>query len=859
MTDAELDQAKRDASFLRSLVGSQPKLKRSGQDWVCCCPLHTEKSASFTMYADGHFHCYGCGANGTCVDYVMARDKVDVGEAIQRIARERGVDPQQPKKPKEGNGVRLEKWHPMVPPPANAGRPPAHMLRNCIPFEYVDANGHLLFYQRRFDKPDDDKEMLPLTYGTLTKDGHTVTGWHSKGPSRPVPLYRLDRLTTADPDSHVIVVEGEGKCQAAERMFPDYVVTSWMNGANSVPHSGWSPLKRFREDHLIWWPDADKPKADGKPHGCFVASPEFRKLFPKTLSVDTTGLDDIKNGFDAVDLERLPDVNDYEAWLKARIRHPSLTDFPGNQTWTEPVDLFAFSDIAPPNVTEADVPAAIWPFVHDTAERMGVARSSVALSAIVSCSGAISDEWCVQPKQNDTEWTENARLWGALVGPPSILKTPIIKAATRPLDLLEMHHEQQWQEEMETYELQLAAWQEAKDAAKKAKCRFDDPKPHRPRKPRFIVESTTIEALQEVLRSDGEARYDAPAKKVLSRQDELSEWLANLDRYSGGRGGGDRGAYLRLWNGGRYSVDRIGRGSFSSNHWSACLLGGIQPEPIQQIAKHSVDDGLLQRFLFDVPPPEPGEGQDRTPSYAAIDRYNALFPALAALHPPRNERGYPEAVHLHRDAQQHRQNVEIQARAISSMPDTSRQLRSALGKWSGYFARLCLTFHLIEIADARAKGDIGPPLAIISADTAARVECYMCDVLLPHLLRAYAVMFATTQTGHAAWVAGHILANSLDRITVRDIMRGYSALSSPEARAEIDSVMASLVAVGWLDPEPSRNALTPVSAWRVNPVVHERYAARAEQERAERKRRAEEVVAVRKAAAARKAQRAKAA
>ena len=93
------------------------------------------------------------------------------------------------------------------------------------------------------------------------------------------PLYRLDRLMQADPETRVIVVEGEKACQAAERLFPDAVITTWLNGAGSVNGTDWSPLRRFK--NIIWWADADKPRADGKPKGCFLATPAFLKLFPR--------------------------------------------------------------------------------------------------------------------------------------------------------------------------------------------------------------------------------------------------------------------------------------------------------------------------------------------------------------------------------------------------------------------------------------------------------------------------------------------------------------------------------------------------------------------------------------------------
>jgi hypothetical protein len=54
--------------------------------------------------------------------------------------------------------------------------------------------------------------------------------------------------------------------------------------------------------------------------------------------------------------------------------------------------------------------------------------------------------------------------------------------------------------------------------------------------------------------------------------------------------------------------------------------------------------------------------------------------------------------------------------------------------------------------------------------------------------------------------------------------------------------MASLVSIGWLDPEQPRNPLNPVSSWRVNPLVHTMFTDRAKQERQDRQQRQEEII-----------------
>src|SRR4051794_27938518 len=121
---------------------------------------------------------------------------------------------------------------------------------------------------------------------------------------------------------------------------------------------------------------------------------------------------------------------------------------------------------------------------------------------------------------------------------------------------------------------------------------------------------------------------------------------------------------------------------------------------------------------------------------------------------------------------------------MAAMPDVSNRLKAALGKWPGLFARIALTFHLIEIADCRARDASWPVLSVVSEANARRAASYLRDILLPHLLRAEAIMFSTSQTGHARWIAGFILARGQRRIARRDIAQNYTPLRPPEALRE---------------------------------------------------------------------------
>ncbi len=189
--------------------------------------------------------------------------------------------------------------------------------------------------------------------------------------------------------------------------------------------------------------------------------------------------------------------------------------------WPEPVDFLTDREHGAPQLNERHVPPSLWPFIADTAARLGVATSSVALAAIVACASVISEEWQIQPKRRDFTWTEAARLWAAIVGPPSILKTPVIAVATAPVVAMEVAARKVWAEQMVAHRAALAAW--------KAGDKTDE-EPTPPRRPRYLVESATIEALQEVLRDDEDGKQFAPQGKVLCRQDELSEFLAGMDK-----------------------------------------------------------------------------------------------------------------------------------------------------------------------------------------------------------------------------------------------------------------------------------------------------------------------------------------
>src|SRR5215470_3727867 len=77
---------------IASLVGRRVKLQKRGRDHVGLCPFHNEKTPSFTVSEDkGFFHCFGCGAHGDVVGFVMRSEGLAFPEAVERLAGEAGL------------------------------------------------------------------------------------------------------------------------------------------------------------------------------------------------------------------------------------------------------------------------------------------------------------------------------------------------------------------------------------------------------------------------------------------------------------------------------------------------------------------------------------------------------------------------------------------------------------------------------------------------------------------------------------------------------------------------------------------------------------------------------------------------
>ncbi len=77
---------------IEEIISTYVTLKRSGSNYVGLCPFHSEKSPSFTVFADeGSFYCFGCGAGGDVINFIRRAENLDYPSAVELLAKRVGI------------------------------------------------------------------------------------------------------------------------------------------------------------------------------------------------------------------------------------------------------------------------------------------------------------------------------------------------------------------------------------------------------------------------------------------------------------------------------------------------------------------------------------------------------------------------------------------------------------------------------------------------------------------------------------------------------------------------------------------------------------------------------------------------
>jgi DNA primase len=96
-------------SDIVEIISARVPLKKAGREYKACCPFHNEKSPSFSVSADKQFyHCFGCGAHGTVIGFLMQYEKMEFLDAVADLAQRAGLElPREAKKEHEPGSADL--------------------------------------------------------------------------------------------------------------------------------------------------------------------------------------------------------------------------------------------------------------------------------------------------------------------------------------------------------------------------------------------------------------------------------------------------------------------------------------------------------------------------------------------------------------------------------------------------------------------------------------------------------------------------------------------------------------------------------------------------------------------------------
>jgi hypothetical protein len=496
---------------------------------------------------------------------------------------------------------------------------------------------------------------------------------------------------------------------------------------------------------------------------------------------------------DIGDYERIPDDSAYED--SAPINGAAITAPRGDKrnAWPRPVNFL--SDLSAPPFDRNDVPPELGDYAFAYAEHTGIDPSITVLAAVVAAASALSDEFKLVA-DSGTGWMQPARLWCITVAPSGAGKSPAQSAILKPL------HDVQ-REQIANFQRTLQSLAEGED---------------KPPRPRIVIADATIEALSEVLR-------DNP-RGILVANDEFESFLGSLDQYKRGAASRDRGEWLRLFDGGPHTVERVQRGSVFVPNFGASLLTATTPTALAKVAKLLPEDGLLQRFLVGI-----GRRQVDGVKVGNVrmlgDEFERLLRKLHAA-VPRLHNGAVPMMELTKDAfDAWRRSQRVAQEAFDGIDPS---LGAHLAKFPTFALRVALTFHACRIV-TKYEDDCDLAKWPLLPETMEDAFRFLATA------RKHAVVLYLALRGGASDtyiltrdVARTVLAIGGEAIERRDILRHCRAFKNASERDQARA-LDLLVDLGWLRTLTSGYRKPQPTRFAVNPLLATTFAAIAEQER----------------------------
>ncbi|MHC4961725.1 MAG: DUF3987 domain-containing protein, partial [Planctomycetota bacterium] len=276
-------------------------------------------------------------------------------------------------------------------------------------YDYQDAGGNLLYQVVRF------------TDKTFKQRRKNARGrWVNQVKKTPKVLYRLPEILSANSEDWIFIVEGEKDVDNLVKH--DLVATTNSGGGNAWKYL--SDDSALHDRRVVIIPDKDET---GYQHADEVGN----SLNGKPRELRYLVLDG--------------DGKDVTDWLDAGGTHEKLLELVDDAPrWTPEISIqYAWPDPQSldhglPSVLPFDyklLPETLRDWISDIAERMQCPPDFPAVTSMIALGGVVGRQMSIRPKKFD-DWTVVPNLWGALIGRPSMMKTPPLKSTLTPLDML---------------------------------------------------------------------------------------------------------------------------------------------------------------------------------------------------------------------------------------------------------------------------------------------------------------------------------------------------------------------------------------------------------------------------------------
>jgi Protein of unknown function (DUF3987) len=457
------------------------------------------------------------------------------------------------------------------------------------------------------------------------------------------------------------------------------------------------------------------------------------------------------------------------------------------------------------------LPETLRPWVLDLAERLQVPADYPAAALTVMLAGALGRRAWIRPQRHDN-WMVTPNLWGAMIGRPGVMKSPVLHAVLGPLRRRQALAMAVYESEREAYQRQLRHYPARKRRRRATTAgalhnyhdgaAWDAEALTPPVCTRYLVNEATIEKVHVILKENPQG--------VLYLRDELSGWIAQLDQRGRER---ERAFWLETWDGnGDFTFDRVGRGTVYASHLCLSVFGGLQPARLQGYFADAVtggasDDGFMQRLQVLVWPDvqRNWEEIDRPPDSRTERRVEQILDRLLRISPEDPFRARFSAAAQERFSAW-RKELEQKIRGGHLEP----ALESHLAKSRSLLPKLALIFHLTE--DGREE-----EIPMVQAQRAAE----FCAYLESHARRVYGCVASRPQQ-LAANLGEKLRSGTLaTAFGVGDVyLQGWPGLDTAE-RARV--AIRVLVDAGWVRPCGTRvggNVGSPREAFMVNPAIY---------------------------------------